>query len=132
MEKEPRVEVPAFPTRQKAWAKTVQMENLTAIWIGPTRVSDYSKIHPRVADFFLTARYKQIPRLKTKNMNIDGFNTLQLVLIDSIIMFIPLKQAFQYNFFKTADGVLIHHIDGEKTQRTFYCFCSHPLSSPPQ
>ena len=75
MEKEPRVEVPAFPTRQKAWAKTVQMENLTAIWTGPPRVSDYSKIPPRVADFFSTAHYKQIPRQKNKNMDIDGFST---------------------------------------------------------
>ena len=66
MEKEPRVEVPAFPTRQKAWAKTVQMENLTAIWTGPPRVSDYSKIPSRVADFFSTARYKQIPPFKNQ------------------------------------------------------------------
>ena len=48
-----------------------------------------------------TARYKQIPLEKSKTIDIDGSSTLQLVLIDSIIMLIPQKQAFQYNFFNS-------------------------------
>ena len=48
-----------------------------------------------------TARYKQIPLEKFKTIDIDGSSTLQLVLIDSIIMLIPQKQAFQYNFFNS-------------------------------
>jgi len=48
-----------------------------------------------------TARYKQIPLLKSKTIDIDGSSTLQLVLIDSIIMLIPQKQAFQYNLFNS-------------------------------
>jgi len=33
-----------------------------------------------------TARYKQIPLWKSKTIDIDGSSTLQLVLIDGIIM----------------------------------------------
>ena len=93
-----------------------EMKLINAILTSPPCVTDFLKCPPCVADFFSTTRYKQISLLKPKHMDIDGFSTLQLVLIDNIILFIPLKQAIQYNLFNSC----------------WVFFCSRPSSYPPQ
>ena len=75
-----------------------------AIWTSSPRVAEFLKSPPRGGGFFSTARYKQIPILNLKNMDINGFSTLQVVLIYRIIMFIPPKQALQFSFFNSCWG----------------------------